>query len=130
MWSNRLLWVWIKNGAATAPSALSDHPAQQQRQATWRAIVELALKECRPLLNALKRPLLETGLPLTEGGYELIGSRGEVIAQAELACPGHRLAVVVDLADLDAFTQRQWVCWGLSDPPDVIAGAILQLPAR
>lgn len=117
--------VWIENGAATAPSALSDHPAQQQRQATWRAIVELALKECHPLLSALKQPLLETGLPLPEDGYELIGSRGDVVAQAELAWASHRLAVVVDQADLDAFTQRQWVCWGLSDPPDVIAGAIL-----
>ena len=117
--------VWIENGAATAPSALSDHPAQPQRQATWRAIVELALKEFCPLLNALKRPLLETGLPLPEGGYELIGPRGEVVAQAELAWASHHLAVVVDPADLDAFTQQQWVCCELGDPPDVIAGAIL-----
>ena len=109
----------------TVPNAASESPEQQQRQSTWKAIVELAIQECHLLLNALK-PLLETSLPLPEDGYELIGPRGEVIAQAELAWANHHLAVVVDPADLDAFTEQQWACWKISDPPDVVANAILQ----
>lgn len=109
----------------TVSNAASESPEQQQRQSTWKAVVELAIQECHPLLNALK-PLLATSLPLPEDGYELIGPRGEVIAQAELAWANHRLAVVVDPADLDAFTEQQWACWKISDPPDVVANAILQ----
>lgn len=117
--------VWVVGDATTAPNAVSASPEQQQRQSTWKAIVELAIQECRPLLNALK-PLLETGLPLPEDGYELIGARGEVIAEAELAWADSRLAVVADPADVDTFTQQQWACWKVSDPPDVVANAILQ----
>ena len=78
--------VWVVGDATTAPNAVSASPEQQQRQSTWKAVVELAIQECHPLLNALK-PLLATRLPLPEDGYELIGARGEVIAEAEAAGP-------------------------------------------
>ena len=118
--------VWIEGDATTKPGAASADPEQQQRQSTWRTIVELAVKECRPLLHCIEKPLLATKLPLPEGGYELIDARGAVIAQAELAWQSHRLAVVVEPDDPDVFTQRQWVCWGLDHPTDVVANAILQ----
>ena len=64
-------------------------------------------------------------LPLPEAGYELEGNKGEVVAEAELAWPEQKLAVVMQPEDAEAFEQAGWRCWLIDDSPDATAQAIL-----
>jgi DEAD/DEAH box helicase domain-containing protein len=58
-------------------------------------------------------------------GYELAGSKGEVLAEAELAWPEQRLAVILNPEDTEPFEAAGWRCWSIDDPPEALANAIL-----
>ena len=50
----------------------------------------------------------------------------EVIAQAELAWPEKKLAVVIQRDDVNEFEQAGWRFWSIDNSPDEIATAIIQ----
>ena len=54
----------------------------------------------------------------------LLVPRRDVLAQAELAWPEQRLAVVSDPVDAEAFTAAGWRCWTLEDSPGRTATAL------
>ena len=60
----------------------------------------------RPLLAKLS----ECGAPVPDAGFELTGDRGAVIAEAVLAWPAHRIAVLLpdQKAHAAAFEARGW----------------------
>jgi DEAD/DEAH box helicase domain-containing protein len=114
--------IWV--GGATMAEAPSGATTPEQNQA-WTALAELVNPSCMPLLNALKAPLQEQQRELPEVGYELAGSKGEVLAEAELAWPEQRFAVILNPEDTEPFEAAGWRCWSIDDPPEALANAIL-----
>lgn len=53
--------------------------------------------------------------PLPEAGYELADDRGKVIAEAELAWPQARVAVLVTDDDQDACAQAGWYAFTVAE---------------
>jgi DEAD/DEAH box helicase domain-containing protein len=114
--------VWL-SGAPT-PAAGRDGATPEQAKA-WLAVTELVNPSCLPLLSALNAPWLERGFDLPEVGYELGGSRDEVLVEAELAWPDQQLAVILDPADAPVFEAAGWRCWPIDDSPDQLAATLL-----
>ena len=118
--------VWV--AADPAPAAADDPGAQQtaaaERERAWRELGRFALPEVKPLLEALEAAWQDGDLPMPEQAFELEGPRRDVLAQAELAWPEQRLAVVGDPEDADAFAAAGWRCWTLEDPPGSTAAAL------
>ena len=111
--------VWIpRDSEASADGGTAE------RQRAWQELIRLSPQAAVPLLEALALALESGDHPLPEQPFELEGSRGEVLAQAELAWPGQLLAVAVDPADIQTFTAAGWRCWSLEDPSEVIAAAV------
>ena len=104
----RNLWV----GTADMPglAALQDCPGLKpplaNLPAAWLEALELGAADVQGCLTALARQ----GLAAPAVGYELMGEQGCVLAQAELAWPGWRLAVLLPGADADAalFVAQGW----------------------
>jgi DEAD/DEAH box helicase domain-containing protein len=119
--------VWIPREAAGDGAAdIADQGGlAAERQGAWQELIRLAPQPAKPLLNALATALQASDHPMPEPGFELEGSRGEVLAMAELAWPDQQLAVVQP-ADAGAFTAAGWQCWSLEDPPETTATAIRQ----
>ncbi|MGH9481802.1 MAG: DUF1998 domain-containing protein, partial [Terriglobales bacterium] len=71
------------------------------------------LLNIEPSLRPLAESVTASGLPLPEPGYELANPAGEIVAVAELAWPGPRLAVLLpEQADgTPAFTNLGWSVW-------------------
>jgi len=104
-------------------------PAKAGRQRAWQDLGRFAPAEAQPLLEALEAAWQDTDHPLPEQAFELEGPRGDVLAQAELAWPEQRLAVVSDPVDAEAFTAAGWRCWSLEDPPGSTAAALAEAVA-
>ena len=77
------------------------------------------------LLMALQPSILERDLAPPEVGYELAGAKNEVLAEAELAWPEQKLAVILAPEDRPSFESAGWRYWTIDDSPDQIAHAIL-----
>jgi DEAD/DEAH box helicase domain-containing protein len=118
--------VWVAadpaNAAPQGPGATDT--AAVERQRAWQELGRFAPPELQPLLEALEAAWQDTDRPLPEQAFELEGPRGDVLAQAELAWPEHRLVVVSDPVDAEAFTAAGWRCWSLEDPPAATAAAL------
>ena len=82
--------------------------------------------ESRKLLSLLEPPIRERGLPVPDVGFELTGSKDQVLAEAELAWPSQLLAVVLQPEDRDAFEQAGWRCWLIDDSPDSITNSLIE----
>ena len=95
-------------------------------QQAWQTLSRFAPADMQPLLQALEAAWQATDRPLPEQAYELEGPRGDVLAQAELAWPEQRLAVVIESVDADAFTAAGWRCWSVEDPPAATAAALME----
>jgi DEAD/DEAH box helicase domain-containing protein len=127
--------IWVQ-GAFSAAEAHSGTALSQQAVA-WQELIKFAHPSCQPLINALQPVIFKEALALPELGYELEGSKKEVLAEAELAWPDQQLAVILDMDQLTCFETAGWRCWSIEDPPDPItvatnAAAIcdaLQIPA-
>ncbi len=85
----------------TPPGPAPDLPAGD-----WRDAAELGAPEVHDLL----RELAARGAPPPEVGFELAGTGGAVLAEAELAWPAHRVAVLPAnrRADVAAFEAAGW----------------------
>jgi DEAD/DEAH box helicase domain-containing protein len=114
--------VWL-DGEPHPSGSISAGSAEQAK--AWQVVTELVNPSCLPLLSALQAPWLERGFDLPEVGYELGGSRDEVLAEAELAWPDQQLAVILDPDDAPVFEAAGWRCWPIDDSPDQLAAAIL-----
>jgi DEAD/DEAH box helicase domain-containing protein len=119
--------VWIpRESAGDGAADVADQGGlADERKGAWAELIRLAPQQAKPLLNALATALQASDHPMPEPGFELEGSRGEVLAMAELAWPDQQLAVV-EPADAGAFTAAGWQCWSLEDPPETTAPAIRQ----
>jgi DEAD/DEAH box helicase domain-containing protein len=118
------VWIPTQNGPGANAGEASASAAEAEQQRAWQELQRLSPEAALPLLEALAAALQATKHPLPEQPFELEGPKGDVLAQAELAWPDQRLAVVVDPEDLEAFTTAGWRCWSLEDPPDHTATAI------
>jgi DEAD/DEAH box helicase domain-containing protein len=118
--------VWVAADPAKAapegPGAPETEAAEWQR--AWQDLGRFAPADLQPLLQAVEAAWQATDLLLPEQAFELEGPRGDVLAQAELAWPEHRLAVVSDPVDATAFTAAGWRCWSVEDPPAATATAL------
>ena len=124
--------VWV---AADPAKAAPDRPGGPEstvaeRQRAWQELGRFAPADAQPLLEALKAVWGDSDRPLPEQAFELEGSRRDVLAQAELAWPEQRLAVVSDPVDAEAFTAAGWRCWSLEDPPGSTAAALSEATAQ
>jgi len=119
------VWIPRESTGDGAADVADQGGLAAERKGAWAELIRLAPQQAKPLLNALATALQASDHPMPEPGFELEGSRGEVLAMAELAWPDQRLAVV-DPADAGAFTAAGWQCWSLEDPPDTTATAIRQ----
>jgi len=118
--------VWVAaDPAKAAPEGLgAPQTAAAEWQRAWQDLGRFAPADLQPLLKALEATWQASDRPLPEQAFELEGPRGDVLAQAELAWPEHRLAVVSDPVDAEAFTAAGWRCWSLDDPPGSTAAAL------
>jgi DEAD/DEAH box helicase domain-containing protein len=117
------VWVAGLAGANGGGAATAGSP-ELQRQ--WEQALELAAPSSRPVLLGLRDPLLQGQMPFPDLGYELEGASGEVVAEAELAWPQQRLALLLDSGDQAAFEAAGWQCWLAEDPPDETASALIE----
>ena len=112
---------------APAPeSPAAPEPASGLSSEDWRNASELAASE----LHALLRELSARGAPVPEVGYELIGSRGAVLAEAELGWPVEKVAVLLpdQEAHVAAFENAGWQVFTSSaeDLSGAVANALPQ----
>jgi DEAD/DEAH box helicase domain-containing protein len=71
----------------------------------WSSLREIILEDV--LLPAINQ-MSQENWPLPEVGYELTGERGKVIAEAELAWPEAKVAILATTNDQDACSQIGW----------------------
>lgn len=114
------VWVDAAGASESAGSSNSEDDGQ------WSALQEFSTPEGKQLLTLLEPPIRERGLPVPEVGFELTGSKDQVLAEAELAWPSQLLAVVLQPEDQDAFEQAGWRCWLIDDSPDTITNSLLE----
>jgi DEAD/DEAH box helicase domain-containing protein len=119
------VWIPRESTGDGAADVADQGGLADERKGAWAELIRLAAQPAKPLLNALATALQASDHPMPEPGFELEGSRGEVLAMAELAWPDQQLAVV-EPADAGAFTAAGWQCWSLEDPPETTATAIRQ----
>jgi len=114
--------VWIDESSIVQANGQTI-PSNEAKE--WQTIASLIAPACRQVFQSIRNVSTTKNLPLPEAGYELEGSKGEVIAEAELAWPDHQLAIAIEHEDVETFTQAGWRCWLIDDSPDTIAQAIL-----
>jgi DEAD/DEAH box helicase domain-containing protein len=116
--------VWVAGVTADSGGEATAGNPELQRQ--WQQALELAAPASRPVLEKLRELLLQGQIPFPELGYELVGARREVVAEADLAWPQQHLALVLDSEDLPPFEAAGWHCWLADDPPDETASALIE----
>ena len=89
-----------------AESPAPPRPALVLPAGDWREAIQLAA----PGVQGLLEELSEHGAPVPEVGFELVGTEGAILAQAELAWPEHEVAVLVadDEEQCAAFERAGW----------------------
>ena len=89
-----------------AESPTPPQPASGLSAEDWKDATELAAPEVHDLLGELSG----RGAPVPEVGFELVGTRGAVLAEAELAWPELQVAVLLadEHADVSAFRAAAW----------------------
>ena len=114
--------IWV--GGQPAPTGVGTTATQDQAK-QWQVLSQLVHPSCMALLMALQSPILERDLAPPEVGYELAGAKNEVLAEAELAWPEQKLAVILAPEDRPSFETAGWRCWSIDDSPDQIASELL-----
>ncbi len=90
--------------APEAPAAAG--PAEELSAEDWKNAVELAAPEVHALLGELST----RGAPVPEVGFELLDTRGAVLAEAELGWPAYEVAVLLpdQKVHATAFERARW----------------------
>ncbi|MCD6533988.1 MAG: DUF1998 domain-containing protein, partial [Deltaproteobacteria bacterium] len=86
---------------------------QASAQVEWDEVEELTDNTFHSLLHRLQ----ENGWPVPEAGYELAGVDGEIIASAELAWEGLKIAFLIDdeLTCLNQFEKEKWRAYPMQE---------------
>ncbi len=124
------VWVAAEPAKAAPEGPGAPETAVAASQQAWQALSRFAPADVQPLLQALEAACQGTDWPLPEQAFELEGPKGDVIAQAELAWPDQRLAVLIESVDAQAFIAAGWRCWSVEDPPAATAAALMKALAR
>jgi len=98
-------WVAADQGCDLA--ALNGAPVYQASAAMtseWKIAAECAAQEAQGLLGAL----FPHGLPAPVVGYELLDGNKCVVAEAELAWPDRKVAVLLTSTGIDVFAGMGW----------------------
>jgi DEAD/DEAH box helicase domain-containing protein len=116
-------YEWLSSEAISMqlPQAPAAAKAEQSGPATEAWLEEL-LTYCDARCHDLVKGLAGRGCSRPENGYELTDGSGRVCAEAELAWPNAKIAVVLpERADAVAlFQDRGWAVFGPSSLPDEI----------
>jgi DEAD/DEAH box helicase domain-containing protein len=93
---------------ATGPSEEQEVPRD-----AWEELRE----QTDDALHGLLRRLVDADWPVPEAGYELVDSGGAIVASAELAWDGVKIAFLLDeeMVYSDVFAQEGWRIWRLSE---------------
>ena len=114
--------VWIDESSIVQANGQTI-PSNESKE--WQTIASLIAPACRAIFQLIRNGSTTKNLPPPQAGFELEGSKGEVIAEAELAWPDHQLAIAIEHEGVETFTKAGWRCWLIDDSPDTIAQAIL-----
>lgn len=104
---------------------LRDDPPPPAEAPEWEEAREFALPEAHPLLDALG----ERGVPAPGVGHELLGERGRVAGEAELAWPDRQVAVLMaeQMGAREAFVAAGWTVLSLEEAladPGALAASV------
>ncbi len=93
----------------------------------WKDVIGLS----DPAVHGLLEELSACGTPVPEVGFELLDSRGAVLAEAELGWPAHEVAVLLpeQTVHVSAFERAGWRVFG-SGTGDVAAVAASTVPGE
>ncbi len=85
---------------------VSGGPVEPESTTAWADALRFAAEEVRPALTSLR----ERDLPPPDAGFELTGSNGRVVAEAELGWEDHRVAILMtdQSPDRATFESRGW----------------------
>jgi DEAD/DEAH box helicase domain-containing protein len=88
-------------------------------------MLEICDERCKPFLEAWA----DKNRPIPEIGFELEDSKGQVCAQAELAWPQKKVALILpdEAENISAFEAGGWKVLSLSDLDDSDGAALKQL---
>lgn len=112
--------IWVGNDAMAGLDNMHDCPVLQTKEtdlpAEWECVAEVCDAMLQPFLAAMA-----TRLPLPEDGFALLNDKGRVLAEAELAWPQRKVALLLPDNDEQAliFKQHHWHVCVLSDDFDV-----------
>jgi DEAD/DEAH box helicase domain-containing protein len=99
-------------------------PASGPSAEEWKNVIGLADREVHGLLGELSA----RGAPVPEVGFELLDTRGAVLAEAELGWPAHEIAVLLpdQTAHVAAFERAGWRVFtsGTGDVAELLADAL------
>ena len=99
-------------------------PASGPSAEKWKNVIGLADREVHGLLGELSA----RGAPVPEVGFELLDTRGAVLAEAELGWPAHEIAVLLpdQTAHVAAFERAGWRVFtsGTGDVAELLADAL------
>ena len=116
-------YEWLSSEAIGMQSTETPAVAKASQTApTANNELEELLTYCDVRCQELVRQLIIRGCSVPEIGYELQDSTGRVCAEAELAWPGAKIAVVLPerKEGAEVFQQRDWSVFGPADFPDDI----------
>ena len=117
---------WITSEGVTSkrypdyPPAEEAPPPAAADATDWTAAVELAATE----LHEAMTQWAAKDLPAPEVGYELADSGGKVLAEAELAWPPHKVAVLHGEEGAGAFEGAGWRVYSASEHDGFVDGVV------
>lgn len=92
---------WVPEGARLR---VVEETGDERSEADWIEVMALAAAALRPVLLTLAKD----GLPPPEVGFEIQGTYGEVVAEAELAWEAKRVAVLRGGVESSPFVGAGW----------------------
>ena len=111
------LWVGSADmaGLATLQDCPGLKPPETELSATWLEVLDLSATDVQGWVIALAK----LGVVPPEVGYELLNAGGRVLAEAELAWPGHQAAVLLPGSETEAhaFTSQGWRIYMVDGSP-------------
>lgn len=126
-----LRFAWFGAAGMSSLEALQNAPVLCSQSTglspAWVEALDLVLRE----VHAWASALAEAGTPAPAVGYELLDGKGRVLAEAEMAWTGPRVAVLLDDTESrDRFADEGWSCFTVSEgpPPGELINKLTETP--